>query len=64
MRIREIKFKEKFIAKENLYPGDYIKEIALNIIKSNKDIEIKKFDESFEVLKKFFSRMFYVIDKK
>ena len=53
LRIREIKFKEKFIAKENLYPGDYIKEIALNIIKSNKDIEIKKFDESFEVLKKF-----------
>ena len=52
LRIREIKFKEKFIAKENLYQ-DYIKEIALNIIKSNKDIEIKKFDESFEVLKKF-----------
>ena len=24
LRIREIKFKEKFIAKENLYPGEYI----------------------------------------
>ena len=33
LRIREIKFKEKFVLKENLYPGDYIKEIANNIIK-------------------------------
>ena len=29
LRIREIQFKEKFIVKENLYPGDYIKDIAL-----------------------------------
>jgi len=33
LRIREIKFKEKFILKKNLYPGDYIKEIADKIIK-------------------------------
>ncbi len=52
LRIREIKFKEKFILNENLYPGDYIKEIANNIIKKNKQIELKSFNESFEELKK------------
>ena len=30
LRIREIKFKEKFSLKENLYPGDYIIEISKN----------------------------------
>ena len=28
LRIREIKYKEKFIDEKDLYPGDYIKEIA------------------------------------
>ncbi len=51
LRIREIKFKEKFILKENLYPGDYIKEIAKNIIKNNKKIDIENFDNCFEKLK-------------
>ena len=52
LRIREIKFKEKFIFKENLYPGDYIKEIAKNIIKKNKKINIENFEKCFEELKK------------
>ncbi len=52
LRIREIKFKEKFISKQNLYPGDYIKEIALKIIEKNKNIKIDKFESSFEELKK------------
>ena len=52
LRLREIKFKEKFILNENLYPGDYIKEIAKNIIKKNNQIELKSFKESFEELKK------------
>ena len=50
-RIREIKFQEKFVLKENLYPGDYIKEIASSIIKNNKDIKINNFKDCFEELK-------------
>ena len=52
LRIREIKFKEKFIVKENIYPGDYIKEIAQNIINVNKTNQFKNFKESFKQLKK------------
>ena len=52
MRIREIKFKEKFILKKNLYPGDYIKEIADKIIKKNKNLNFEKLDNCFDELKK------------
>ncbi len=52
LRIREIKFQEKFPVKENLYPGEYIKEIANNIIKNNNEIKVDNFDNSFEELKK------------
>ena len=52
LRIREIKFKEKFVSKEDLYPGEYVKEIALNIIKADKSIKVDNFNESFEALKK------------
>ncbi len=52
LRIREIKFKEKFILKKDLYPGDYIKEIAKNIIDKNKNIRFEKFDNCFDELKK------------
>ena len=52
LRIREIKYKEKFILKENLYPGEYIKEIANNIIKENKDINVENLNNSFDELKK------------
>ncbi len=51
LRIREIKFKEKFILKENLYPGDYVKEIAKSIIKKNKNIKLENLDDCFEELK-------------
>ncbi len=51
LRIREIKFKEKFIPKENLYPGNYIKDIALNIIKNNKNYKFDSLEKSFEKLK-------------
>ncbi len=50
-RIREIKFKEKFTIKENLYPGDYIKEIAKNIITKNKNLNVENFNNCFEELK-------------
>ncbi len=52
LRIREIKFKEKFIAKENLYPGEYIIEIAKKIIKNNTNIKYDNLNDSFEELKK------------
>ena len=50
-RIREIKFKEKFIVKENLYPGEYIKEIAKNIISNNKNLNVENIDNCFDKLK-------------
>ena len=52
LRIREIKFKEKFILKENLYPGVYIKEIAQNILDNNKNINFKTLDDCYDELKK------------
>ncbi len=51
-RIREIKFNEKFILKEDLYPGDYIKEIAATIIKKNDKIDLDNLDKCYEELKK------------
>ena len=51
MRIREIK-KEKFILKDNLYPGDYIKDIAKIFIKNNKNINVENFENCFEELKR------------
>ena len=52
LRIREIKFKEKFTLTKNLYSGDYIKEIAKNIIKNNENIDVENFETCFEELKK------------
>ncbi len=51
LRIREIKYKEKFILKSHLYPGEYIVEIAKNIIKKNKSNEFDSLTKSFEFLK-------------
>ena len=52
LRIKEIKFKEKFIANEDLYPGDYIKKIAQNILEKNKNIKFDNLNNCFEELKK------------
>ena len=52
LRIREIKFNEKFPIKENLYPGDYIKEIALNILENHKEVKFDNFKDCFEELRK------------
>ncbi len=53
LRIREIKYKEKFKLKDNLYPGNYIKEIALKILNERKNIKVDNFNDSFEELKKY-----------
>ena len=49
-RIREIKFKESFPKNEDLYPGEYLKDFAKNIILSNKEIEFSNFDDISEKL--------------
>jgi arginyl-tRNA synthetase len=51
LRIREIKYKEKFILKENLYPGTYIKEIAKKIIDKNKNNDFDDLKKCYELLK-------------
>ncbi len=46
LRIREIVFKEPFpINNEDLYPGDYLIDIAKNIINSEKKLNFNSFDE-------------------
>ena len=52
LRIREIKYNEKFTTQENLYPGDYIIEIGKKIISSNKNEKFDDFGECFELIKK------------
>ena len=49
-RLREIKFKEKFPNKENLYPGDYVIDIAKNILKEHREIDLADFKKSFAIL--------------
>ena len=51
LRIREIKFNEKFPLKENLYPGYYIKEIAQKILDKNKNKIFDNYKENYELLK-------------
>jgi arginyl-tRNA synthetase len=52
LRIREIKYDEKFPSKENLYPGLYIKDIAHKILGKSENKKFDNFDDSFEFLKK------------
>ncbi len=50
-RIREILFKEEFpINQKDLYPGDYLIDIAKNIIKNNKDFKFDNFKDVSEKL--------------
>jgi arginyl-tRNA synthetase len=49
-RLREIQFKERFPDKENLYPGDYVIDIAKNILKDHKDIDLTDFKKAFKIL--------------
>ena len=50
-RIREILFNEKFpIENSDLYPGDYLVDIAKNIIESNNVLKFDKFDDALKEL--------------
>ena len=50
-RILEIKFKKPFPKKNNLYPGLYIKDIAVKILNENKSLNFEDFEKNFEYLK-------------
>ena len=52
LRLREIKFHEKYPVKDNLYPGLYIKEIAKKILKKNNEKNYDKYENIFEFLRK------------
>ena len=53
LRIREILYNEKFPNDNvDLYPGDYIIEIANNIIKENKKLDFTKFETASDKLTK------------
>jgi len=51
-RLREIKFKEKFIKKENLYPGIYVIDIAKKILLEFPEIDLNNFKKNFSILSK------------
>ena len=50
LRLREIKFDEKFVNKENLYPGEYVIDIAKKILKDIPDINLEDFKKIFSML--------------
>ena len=52
LRLREIKYKEKFKNKKDLYPGEYIVDIANNILKKKTDIDLSNFKNIYNLLKK------------
>ena len=52
LRIREIKYNEKFASTKDLYPGIYIVDIAKKIIKNHKNENFQNFNESLKLLKK------------
>ncbi len=51
-RLREIKFHEDFPKEKNLYPGEYIVDIAKKILKNNKKINLGNFKKIDKILKK------------
>ena len=52
LRLREIKFNEKFKDKKELYPGEYIIDIAKKIIKTKPTINLKNLDDIYNDLHK------------
>ena len=52
LRIREIKYNEKFSNNDELYPGEYVIEIGKKIINSNKKQKFENFNKCFKMLKK------------
>ena len=51
LRIREIKYNEKYPMQENLYPGYYIKEIAQKILDENMNKNFDNYKKNYEFLR-------------
>ena len=51
LRIREIKYKENFSNDKDLYPGEYIKDIAKKVLNKSK-LKFNSFEESYDFLEK------------
>ena len=51
LRIREIKYKEKFVNEKDLYPGEYIKEIAKKVLAKSK-LKFNTLEENYDYLTK------------
>jgi arginyl-tRNA synthetase len=49
-RLREIKFNEKFVNKDNLYPGEYVIDIAKKILIDTPEINLDNFIKIFPIL--------------
>ena len=47
LRLREIKFNEKFVNKENLYPGDYVVDVAKKVLIEDSEINLTNFKNIF-----------------
>ena len=52
LRLREIKFNEKFENEKDLYPGEYIIDIAKKILKNKSNIKLDNFKSIYKYLKK------------
>ncbi len=50
LRIRELKYKEKFVVEKDLYPGDYIIDIANKVISLHPNIKFDNFKTDFDLL--------------
>ncbi len=51
LRIREIKYKENFSNEKDLYPGEYIKDIAKKVLDKSK-LKFDSFEDSYDFLEK------------
>ncbi len=51
LRIRELKFKETFPEDKDLYNGNYIKDIAQDILNESKNINLDEFKKSYDYIK-------------
>ena len=51
LRIREIKFKENFQNSPDLYPGDYIIDIAKDILENHPKLNVDNYENCFDELK-------------
>ena len=49
-RLREIIFNEKFPNNDELYPGDYVIDIAKNILEGHPNIDLTDFKQIFDIL--------------